>query len=116
MGQDLLRLAQVGLDDRGVRVPGQQGPAVRDRDRVDVDVGDPRTGDRPLGDLVHIRLGRHPRADVWNWRTPLAARNRTARPRNARLAWAISRIRGSTATMARPASWSARKLWLPPSQ
>ena len=51
-----------------------------------------------------------------NWLIPAAVRNRTARPRNARLARAMARTLGSTAAMARPRSWSARKLWLPPSQ
>ncbi len=47
---------------------------------------------------------------------PAAAMCRTARPMNARLARAPARMVGSTAAMARARSWSARKLWLPPSQ
>jgi hypothetical protein len=44
-----------------------------------------------------------------------AARNRTARPRKARFARAMALAFGSTAIIARAASWSARKLWSPPS-
>ncbi len=44
------------------------------------------------------------------------ARYRTARPRNARLARIMALMLGSTAIIARATSWSARKLWLPPSQ
>ena len=44
------------------------------------------------------------------------ARYRTARPRKARLARIMALMLGSTAIIARATSWSARKLWLPPSQ
>ena len=44
------------------------------------------------------------------------ARNPTARPRKARLARTISLTLGSIAISVRAASWSAWKLWLPPSQ
>jgi hypothetical protein len=51
-----------------------------------------------------------------NCLTPAAEASRTARPRKARLAWPIARALGSTAVIARPTSWSARKLWLPPNR
>jgi hypothetical protein len=64
VGEDLVRVAQVGVDDRGVLVAGQDGLAVRDRDRVDVDVDDPGARVGPLGDLVHVPLGRYAGPDV----------------------------------------------------
>ena len=44
------------------------------------------------------------------------ARKRTARAMKSRLARAMARMLGSMAIIARAASWSARKLLLPPSQ
>src|ERR1019366_6443573 len=64
VGEDLLRFAQVAVDDRGVVVAGQDGLAVRDRDRVDLDVGNPGTRIGLMGDLVHVALGRNAGADV----------------------------------------------------
>jgi hypothetical protein len=64
VGQDLLRLAQVTLDDRGVLAARQDDPAVCDRDRVDVGVDHPRAGVGSLCHLVHVALGRYARADV----------------------------------------------------
>ena len=45
-------------------VAGQDGLAVRDRDRVDVGVDHARTRVGVLGDLVHVALGRDAGADV----------------------------------------------------
>ena len=53
VGEDLGRLAQIGLDDGGVRVIVQDEPAVRDRDLVVVHVDDPRARPGLLGGLVH---------------------------------------------------------------
>ena len=58
MVQDLLWLAQVGVDHGGVVVAVQDDFAVRDGDRVDVRVDDARGGVGLLGDLVHVALGR----------------------------------------------------------
>jgi len=117
-GQDLLRVAQVRIDDHGVRVARQDGPAVRDRDRdrVDVDVDHPGVRVGLLGDLVHVALGRYARADIEELAGAASPRNRTALRRKSRPARANSLALGSTAAIARPRSWSARKLWLPPSQ
>jgi hypothetical protein len=63
-GENVLRLAQVGFDDVGVGVRGEDGPAVCDRDLVDVGVDDAGGRICLLGDLVHVALGRDARPDV----------------------------------------------------
>src|SRR5205085_12209235 len=62
--QDGLGLAGVGLDGGGVRVPCEDGLAVRDGHRINVDVDDARVRVRLLGDLVDVAGGRAARADV----------------------------------------------------
>ena len=52
------------MDHPGPVVAGEQLPAVRDRDRVDVDVDHPGLRVRRLGDLVHVADGRNAGADV----------------------------------------------------
>jgi hypothetical protein len=64
VAEHLLWIAQVGIDDRGVVVPGQDGLAVRDDDRVDIGIDHPGSGIGLLGDLVHVPLGRDARTDV----------------------------------------------------
>ena len=56
--------AQVGLDDRGFLVTVQEGLAVRDGHRVDVNVGHPGGRGGLLGDLVHVALGGDAGPDV----------------------------------------------------
>ena len=68
--EDLLRLAQVGLDDRRGRVPGQQRLAVRDGDRVNIGVDHPGVRAGPLDDLVDVPLVGMPEPISRNWRTP----------------------------------------------
>jgi hypothetical protein len=57
VAEDLLRVAQVRVEDGGVLVPGEDGLAVSDRDLIHfgVDHAGVRVG--PLGDLVHVPLG-----------------------------------------------------------
>ena len=57
-------VAGIGLDHGGVRGVGQHGPAVRDRDRVEVHVDHPTGRVGLLGDLVHVADRRDARADV----------------------------------------------------
>ena len=64
LGEDPLRLTQVGVDDPGQLVAGQQLPAVRDRHRVDVDVHHSGLGVHPLRHLVHVAHGGNSGADV----------------------------------------------------
>jgi hypothetical protein len=64
VGEDLGRLAQVGLDHGGVRVVLQHEPAVRHRDLVVVHVDDARAGRGRLGDLVNVLLGGDAGPDV----------------------------------------------------
>lgn len=52
VAEHLLWIAQVGIDDRGVVVPGQDGLAVSDDDRVDIGIDHPGAGIGLLGDLV----------------------------------------------------------------
>src|SRR5262249_6992863 len=56
-GEDLVRLAQVGLDDGGVGVVAQDELAVGDGDLIVVDVDDPGPGGDALGGLVAVVLG-----------------------------------------------------------
>lgn len=63
-GQDLLGPAQVGGDDVGVLVPGEDGAAVRDGHGVVVDVDDARLRRGGLGDLVDVAEGGDAGADV----------------------------------------------------
>jgi len=58
VGQDLLWLAQVGADDRGVLIPGEKSLAVRDGDRVNVNIDNPGIRAGLLGDLMHVPLSR----------------------------------------------------------
>ena len=97
-------------------VARQDGPAVRDSHLVDVRVDDVGAGAGLLSDLVHVALGRDARADVKKLADPARGQESHRAARNARLAQTPSRVFGSTATIALAASWSARKLWLPPSQ
>src|SRR5262249_14696049 len=60
----LARLAYIAADRGGVGVTGEQFEAFADGDRVDVHVDDPGVGRDPLGDLVHVALGRDTGADV----------------------------------------------------
>jgi hypothetical protein len=62
--KDVLDVAQVRLDHRGPVVAPKQQLAMRDRDRLPIDVHDPALGVGSLGDLVHITDGRDARADV----------------------------------------------------
>jgi hypothetical protein len=64
VGEDLGRLAQVGLDHGGVRVVLQHEPAVRHGDLVAVHVDDPCAGRGRLGDLVDVLLGGDAGTDV----------------------------------------------------
>ena len=63
-GQDVGRPPDVGVDDVGVRVVGEQGEAVGDGHRVLVDVDHPGLRARRLGHLVDVALRRYPRAEV----------------------------------------------------
>jgi hypothetical protein len=63
-GEDFSRFAKVSVDDLGLVVAGQHDFAVRDRDRVDLDIRHPAVPGGRLGDLVHVSLGRDPGADV----------------------------------------------------
>jgi hypothetical protein len=58
VGQDLFRLVQVGVDDRGVLIPGEESLAVRDGDRVNVGIDNPAIRAGLLGDLMHVPLSR----------------------------------------------------------
>src|SRR5205823_3681305 len=64
MAEDPLRVAQVLLDHRGVPVASEDRPAVRHRDRVDVDVHHPRVRCGLPGHLVHVAQGRDAGTDV----------------------------------------------------
>jgi menaquinone-9 beta-reductase len=64
VGEDLLGVTQVGFDDGGAGVAGEDGLAVGDGDRVHLDVGDAGGGVGLLGGLVHVALGRDAGADV----------------------------------------------------
>ena len=86
VGEDLLRLAQVGVDDRRVLIPGQESLAVRDGDRVNVDIDHPGIRAGLLGDLMHVPLSRDAGANIQELAIPASVRNRTARPRKSRLA------------------------------
>jgi hypothetical protein len=56
-------LAQVGVDV-GLVVAGEQRPALRHRDRVDIDVDDSCRRGCALGDLVHVPHGRDAEAEI----------------------------------------------------
>ncbi len=62
--QQLGRAAHVGLGDDGHAGLGEHGVAVRDHDRVIVDVGDPGRRIGLPGDLVHDVLGGQAHAEV----------------------------------------------------
>src|SRR5690606_27032090 len=64
VGEDLLRLVQVALDEGRDAALGEQRPPVREDDRVVVDVDDPRGGVRVARELVHVRRRGQPRPDV----------------------------------------------------
>src|SRR6202041_3433411 len=66
LGQDLPRLAQVGLDVVGgaFRGAGEPGAGVGQDDRVVIHVDDPGFGRDGLGYLVDVVVGRHAGADV----------------------------------------------------
>ena len=64
MIEDVGRIAHVRGDDCRVRVLGEQCPAVREHDRVIVDVDDPCLRVDGGGDLVGVLHGRQARADV----------------------------------------------------
>ena len=97
-------------------VAGQDLPAVRHRDRVDVDVDHPGVRGAPLGDLVHVADGRDAGADVEELADAARpTRNCTARRRKARLAWRHQRARPApTAIIAWAAARSTAKLCDPP--
>ena len=58
------RFPEVAGDRGRAVVPAQQRPAVRDRDRVVIDIHDPCQRVRRLGDLMHISHRGNPRAQV----------------------------------------------------
>ena len=66
LGQDLVRVAQVGVDVGGgaFRGAGQQGPGVGQHQGVVVDVDDAGLRRYPLRDLVGVVRGRQAGADV----------------------------------------------------
>jgi hypothetical protein len=63
-GEHGLGGAQIGLDDGGAGVAGQDGLAVRDGDGVDVGVDHAGVRGGLLGDLVDVARGGYPRSDV----------------------------------------------------
>src|SRR6266542_493139 len=64
MGQDLVRPAQVALDDGHLVGGRQQRPGVHDHHRVVVDVDDPGVRRGGLGDLVDVLLRGQPGPEV----------------------------------------------------
>src|SRR5205814_9035993 len=64
VGQDPLRVEEVGLQDAALRVALQDVPAVYHGDRVDVDVHHPGGRVDPARDLVHGALGRDARPEI----------------------------------------------------
>jgi hypothetical protein len=63
MVDDRLRLAQVSLDHHRV-VTGLQRTGVSKHHRVVIDIHHAHTRVNPLGDLMHIALGRQPGPDL----------------------------------------------------
>ena len=104
--EDRVRVVQVGLDVGGARLrrAGQQGPGVRQHDRVVVDVDDPRLrrdrAGRPRGCCPRSAARCRRRGTAGCRASP--ARNRTARARNVRLAARPAPDAGRPAAPARP--------------
>jgi hypothetical protein len=63
-GEDLIRLAQVGLDDGGVGIVLQHEPTVGDGDIVVVHVDHARSWGGTLGDLVNVVISGDAGTDV----------------------------------------------------
>src|SRR5580693_4481010 len=64
VGEDLVRLEQVLLDDRGVRDALEHGPGVGEDHRIVIDVDHPGRRVGVQGDLVGVAHGRQPGPDV----------------------------------------------------
>ena len=119
IGEDLLRLLDVGHDEFGLS-DGRavhQGPGVGEHELVVVDVEHPALGRDLLCHLMCVRRWEFRARCRGTRRIPRpVTRCRTARPRYALLARAMAGRVGIARTIASPSARSAARLSLPPSQ
>jgi hypothetical protein len=111
VAQDLLRVAQVGIDDCGALIPREGSLAVRDRDWSTSTQATREPGLTCWATLYTFLWVRMPEPISRNWPTPAATTNRTARPGKSRLARAIARTLESVAASDRPRSWMEQQPW-----